>query len=103
MDSGYYSDFNFEQLKMDKKLKPIGLNILIKPVIEEETKTIILLDTDKKKASTGIIIEISEQLEGEEFKKGDKVIFKQYATEDIKIDGEDYLIVEEDAILGILE
>ncbi|MBD3279918.1 co-chaperone GroES [Candidatus Dojkabacteria bacterium] len=93
------------------KFKPIGPNILVKPV-EEEQKTdsgIVLPDTvDKEKPQKGKVIAIGTGIvdDGKKLqfnvKVGDIVIFKKYSPDEIEIDGEDYLIMTEGDILGII-
>lgn len=95
------------------KIKPLGDNVLIKPVKEEEVSKagIILPDTiDKEKPEQGEIIAIGPgklKQDGTRIamtvKVGDIIVFKKYSPDDIKIDNEDYLIVSESDILGIIE
>jgi len=90
-------------------LKPLGSRILIEPLkAEEVTKSgIILPDSAKEERSEGKVIAIGSGLvEGKEYKfsvkVGDKVLYGKYSGEEVKIDGVDYKVVEEDEILGIL-
>jgi len=93
------------------KIKPIGANILVKPV-DEEKKTnsgIVLPDTvDKEKPQTGKVVALGtgKIVNGKkvEFnvKVGDKVLFKKYSPDEIEIDNEDYLIMTEDDILAVM-
>ncbi len=95
------------------KIKPIGGNILVK-AIEEENKTasgIVLPDTvDKEKPQKGKIIALGTGKLNEDGEKipfnvkvGDIVIFKKYSPDEIKVDEEEYLIMSEDDILAIIE
>ena len=95
------------------KIKPIGGNILVK-AIEEENKTasgIVLPDTvDKEKPQKGKIIALGTGKLNEDGEKipfnvkvGDTVIFKKYSPDEIKVDEEEYLIMSEDDILAIIE
>ncbi|MCD4694278.1 co-chaperone GroES [bacterium] len=94
-------------------IKPLHDNVVVKPIVEEEsTKSgIVLPDTiDKEKPEKGEIVEIGpgKMLKSGErvpmsVKKGDKIIFKKYSPEEIKIDNEEYLIINESDILGVLE
>ncbi len=94
------------------KIKPVGGNILVKPVQEETTTQagIVLPDTvDKEKPQKGEIIALGSQRlsqTGEKIgfsvKVGDIVVFKKYSPDEIEIDGEKYLIMDEDAILAII-
>ncbi len=93
------------------KVQPLGGRILVKR-IEAEEKTaggIVVPDTAKEKPKEGEIIslgtwKVNEKGEKEPFnvKKGDKILFESYAGTEVKIDGEEYLIMKEDDILGII-
>ncbi len=94
------------------KIRPLHDRILVQR-LEEEEKTkggIIIPDTAKEKPIEGKVIAVGngKLLEnGEtrplEVKVGDRVLFSKYAGTDIKIEGEEYLIMREDDILGIIE
>lgn len=94
------------------KITPIGGNILVKPVTQDQTTAsgIVLPDTvDKEKPQKGKIIALGTQRlsnTGEKIdfnvKVGDIVLFKKYSPDDIEVDGEEYLIMDEDAILAIV-
>lgn len=94
------------------KIRPLNDRILVKRV-ESEEKTaggIIIPDSAKEKPAEGEIIAIGAGKlndKGEriamEVKAGDRVLFSKYGGTDVKIDGEDYLIMREDDILGIIE
>jgi len=95
------------------KLTPIGGNILVKPVSEEKVSAsgIVLPDTiDKEKPQKGKVIALGTgkmshdgKKIGFNVKEGDIVIFKKYSPDEITVDGEDYLIMEEDAILAVIK
>jgi chaperonin GroES len=88
--------------------KPIGLRVLVER-LEEEAKTasgIIIPDNAKEKPLEGKVIAISKEVEEDEtlpIKEGDKVVFAKYAGTDITIDGKEYLVLNTDDILGIIE
>lgn len=94
------------------KIKPIGGNILVKPVQEETTTQagIVLPDTvDKEKPQKGEVVALGTQRlssTGEKIdfnvKVGDVVIFKKYSPDEVEVDGEEYLIMDEDAILAVI-
>jgi len=93
------------------KIKPLRDKVLIKP-LEAEEKTasgIILPESAKEKSKQGQVIEVGPgkyddgKLIPPAVKKGDKVIFEEYGGEDIKIDGEEYKLIEEERILAIIE
>ena len=94
------------------KVRPLQDRVVVQR-IEEEAKTaggIIIPDTAKEKpqegkiiaAGNGKILENGTRLELD-VKPGDRVLFSKYAGTEIKIDGEDYLIMREDDILGVIE
>ena len=94
------------------KLRPLQDRILVKRV-EEETTTkggIIIPDTAKEKPAEGEVIAVGIGRIGEdgkrialEIKKGDKILFSKYGGTEIKIEGEEYMIMREDDVLGIIE
>ncbi len=93
-------------------IKPLGDRILVKRLEEEEAKKggIIIPDTAKEKPQKGEIIAVgSGKIEENgnrrplEVEKGNKVLFGKYAGTEVKIDEEEYLIMREDDILGIIE
>jgi chaperonin GroES len=94
------------------KFRPLHDRILVKRV-EEETKTkggIIIPDTAKEKPIEGKVVATGKGRIGEDgkiipldVKKGDRVLFGKYGGTEVKVDGEEYLIMREDDILGIVE
>lgn len=94
------------------KLRPLQDRILVQRV-EEEAKTkggIIIPDTAKEKPAEGKIIAVGNGKvsdEGKriplELKKGDRILFGKYAGTEVKVDGEEYLIMREDDVLGVVE
>ena len=93
-------------------VRPLRDRILVKRLEEEEQRIggIIIPDTAKEKPQQGKIVaagtgRISD--EGKviplDVKAGDRILFGKYAGSEIKLDGEDYLIVREDEVLAILE
>lgn len=94
------------------KIRPLNDRILVKR-IESETTTsggIIIPDSAKEKPAEGKIVAVGAGKlndKGErvalEVKVGDAVLFSKYGGTDVKIDGEEYLIMREDDILGVVE
>jgi len=94
------------------KVKPLRDRVLVKR-IEEEEKTesgIIIPDTAKERPQTGIVVAVGQgkvlkdgKVMPLDVKVGDKVVFPKYAGTDIKIKGEEHLIMSEDEILGVVE
>ncbi len=96
----------------DMKIKPLYDRILVQR-IEEEQKTesgIIIPDTAKEKPIMGKVIAVGEgrllengQKQPLIVKEGDKILFSKYAGTEIKIKGEEYLIMREDDVLAIIQ
>ncbi len=94
------------------KLKPLHDRILVQRV-EEETKTkggIIIPDSAKEKPAEGLIISVGNGRIGDdgkriplEVKKGNRILFGKYGGTDVKIEGEEYLIMREEDVLGVIE
>lgn len=94
------------------KLRPLQDRILVQRV-EEETTTkggIIIPDTAKEKPAQGKVIAVGNGKLGDdgkrialEIKKGDKILFGKYSGSEVKIEGEEFLIMREDDVLGIIE
>jgi len=94
------------------KLRPLGDRVVIKRV-EEEQKTkggIIIPDTAKEKPAEGKVVAVGNGKMGDdgkriplELKEGDRVLFGKYAGTEVKIEGQEYLIMREDDILGIID
>jgi chaperonin GroES len=94
------------------KVKPLHDRILIKRVEEKETIKggIIIPDTAKEKPQEGEVIAVGGGKKTEEgkvipldVKAGDRILFGKYSGTEIKIDEEEYLIIREDEVLGIIE
>lgn len=94
------------------KLKPLQDRILVQRV-EEATTTkggIIIPDTAKEKPAEGKVVAAGNGKVSEdgkrialEVKVGDRVLFGKYSGTEVKVEGEDYLIMREDDVLGIIE
>lgn len=98
--------------KAKTKIRPLQDRVIVRR-LEEEDKTeggIIIPDTAKEKPMEGKVVAVGKGkvLEGGkvvplEVKKGDRILFSKYAGTEIKLDGEEHLIMREDDILGIVE
>ncbi len=93
------------------KFKPLGDKILLKQLeAKEQTKGgIVIPDTVKEKPQEGEIIAVGEGKKSPEgkvvplsLKTGDKVLYGKYSGTEVVIDGEDYLIIREEDVLGII-
>lgn len=93
------------------KLKPLFNRLIVKPLREETKGGIILPETaEKEKPEKGEVLAVgpgkileSGQRVVPEVKVGDKVIFKKYSPDEVKIGNEEYLILEDSDVLAILE
>ncbi len=94
------------------KVRPLYDRILVKR-IEEETKTaggLFIPDTAKEKPQEALVVSVGNgklqddgKLRALEVKAGDKVLFSKYSGNEIKIDGEEHLILKEDDVLAVIE
>ena len=93
------------------QVRPLHDRVLVKRFNEEEKSKggIIIPDTAKEKPIQGEIIAVGQGRIGEDgkvrpldVKKGDRVLFGKYAGTEIKIDGEEFLMMREEDILGVL-
>ncbi len=94
------------------KIRPLQDRVIVKRV-EEEEKTkggIIIPDTAKEKPMEGKIIAVGKgklledgKVHPVDVKTGDRVLFTKYAGSEVKIDGEEHLIMREEDILGVIE
>jgi chaperonin GroES len=95
------------------KFKPLGDRILVKRLEDETEKTtggIIIPDTAKEKPQRGKVVSLGEGKRTEEgnllpmrLKKGQEILFGKYSGSEVKIDGEEYIIMREDDVLGVIE
>ncbi|MBV9464319.1 MAG: co-chaperone GroES [Verrucomicrobiae bacterium] len=97
---------------MAAKVRPIGDRILVLPTKEQEVKKggIIIPDTAKEKPQEGKIVSLGTGKTDENGKKiafevkvGDRVMYSKYGGTEIKLSGEEYVILREDDILAVLE
>jgi chaperonin GroES len=94
------------------KIRPLQDRILVKRLEEEDTTKggIIIPDTAKEKPSEGLVMAVGKgkvmengKLQPLDVKKKDRILFSKYSGTDIKIEGEEYLIMREDDVLGVIE
>jgi chaperonin GroES len=106
----YYSQARKENESM--KLRPLQDRIIVKRLEEENVTAggILIPDTAKEKPQRGEIVAVGKGKVTEDgkvlpmdVKAGDKVLFGKYAGTEIKIEGDDFLIMREDDILGVIE
>jgi chaperonin GroES len=93
-------------------IKPLHDKVLIKRVGEEEkTKGgIIIPDTAKEKPQEGKVVAVGQGKRAEDgklvplqVKKGDRVLFAKYSGTEVKVNGDEHIILSEDDLLGIIE
>lgn len=94
------------------KIKPLHDRVIVKRSdAEEKTASgIIIPDTAKEKPQEGVVIAVGSGVRKDDgtlipldVKEGDKVLFGKYAGTEIKLDGEEFLMMKEDDIMGIIE
>ena len=93
------------------QVRPLHDRVLVKRFTEEEKSKggIFIPDTAKEKPIQGEVIAVGQGRVNEEgklrpldVKKGDRILFGKYAGTEIKIDGDEYLMMREEDILGVL-
>jgi len=93
------------------KLLPLGDKVVLKQIVEEETTKsgIILAGGPKEKPQQATVIAVGPggMIDGKEVKmevkKGDTVIFSKYAGTEVKVDGEEYVVVRQNDIVAIVQ
>ena len=94
------------------KIRPLNDRILVKRMASEEMSAggIIIPDSAKEKPAEGEIVAVGPgklndngERTAMDVKVGDVVLFSKYGGTDIKLDGDDFLIMREDDILGVVE
>ncbi|MBI1893308.1 MAG: co-chaperone GroES [Candidatus Rokubacteria bacterium] len=93
------------------KIRPLHDRVLVKRIEEEETRRggIIIPDTAKEKPQEGKVIAVgggkileNGQKVALDVKVGDRILFGKYSGSEVKIEDEEYLILREDDILGVI-
>lgn len=93
------------------KIRPLADRILVRRVEEEEVKKggIIIPETAKEKPQEAEVIAVGPGMVGEDgkrikmdVKKGDRILMGKYSGTEVKIDGEEYLIMREEDVLAII-
>ena len=94
------------------QFRPLGDRVLVRRVDEEEKSRggIIIPDTAKEKPQEGEVLAVGPGARNEDgdivpldVKVGDRILFGKYAGSEIKVEGEEHLIMREEDILGVLE
>ena len=87
------------------KVKPLADRVMVK-LEKNEAKTaggIIIPDTAQEKTQTGVVVEVGDDKEVIKVKAGQKVMYDKYAGTQIKIDGEEHLILKMSDIIAVVE
>jgi chaperonin GroES len=93
-------------------IRPLQDRIMVQPILEKQVQKggIIIPDSAKEKPIEGRVKAVGKGKIGDdgkpvklEIKVGDKVLYSKYGGTEIKVDGEDYLLMREDDVLGIIE
>lgn len=94
------------------KIRPLNDRILVQRLEEEETTKggIIIPDSAKEKPAEGKVVAVGPGKHNDkgdlipmQLKKGDSILFSKYGGTDVKLEGEDFLIMREDDVLGVIE
>jgi chaperonin GroES len=94
------------------KIRPLYDRIVVKRIEEQETIRggIIIPDSAKEKPQEGEVIAVGNgkrledgKLVALDVKVGDRILFGKYSGSDIKLDGDEYMIMREDEVLGVLD
>jgi chaperonin GroES len=89
----------------EMKFKPLGERALVK-IVEREEQTasgIVLPDTAREKPQMAEIVAVGVFEDGIEVSEGDVIVFAKYSGTEINLEGDDYMILDADDILGIVE
>jgi chaperonin GroES len=94
------------------KIRPLYDRIVVKRIEERETtqRGIVIPDSAQEKPHEGEVIAVGRgkrledgQLVALDLKPGDRILFAKYSGNDVKLDGDEYLVMREDDVLGVLE
>ena len=98
---------------MGTRIRPLADRLIVKRLEEQEQKSvggIIIPDTAKEKPQEGKVVAVGKGKVNEDgkvipldVKAGDRILFGKYSGSEIKIDGEEHLILREEDVLGIVE
>ena len=97
---------------MASNIQPLGQRVLVKRVEAEEVASggIIIPDTAKEKPQEGEVVAVGSGARGDDneivpmdVKTGDRILFGKWSGTEVKVDGQDLLIMKESDILGIIE
>jgi chaperonin GroES len=100
-----------QERRFKMNVRPLHDRIVIKRIEEKETVKggIIIPDTAKEKPQEGEVVAVGKgkrekgELVALDVKVGDRILFGKYSGTEIKLEGEEYLIIREDEVLGVIE
>lgn len=84
-------------------IRPLGDKIVAeKPVVKTQTASgLYLPDTAKERSTSAQVIAVGPDVKA--IKKGDQIIYKEYSTSEIKLNEQEFLIIKEEDVLGVVE
>jgi chaperonin GroES len=94
------------------KLKPLGDRLIVKPLDEEETTAsgIVLPDTAKEKPQRGKVLAVGDGAKSDEgnripldVSEGDEVLYSKYGGTEVKVEGDDLLVLRESDVLALVK
>jgi len=94
------------------KLKPLGDRLIVKPLDEEETTAsgIVLPDTAKEKPQRGQVLAVGDGAKNDEgnripldVSEGETVLYSKYGGTEVKVDGDDLLVLRESDVLAVVQ
>ena len=94
------------------KLKPLGDRLIVKPLDEEETTAsgIVLPDTAKEKPQKGEVLAVGDGAKNDDgnrvpldVSEGDTVLYSKYGGTEVKVDGDDLLVLRESDVLALVQ
>jgi chaperonin GroES len=94
------------------KLKPLGDRLIVQPLDEEETTAsgIVLPDTAKEKPQKGKVLAVGDGAKNDEGKRvpldvseGETVLYSKYGGTEVKVDGDDLLVLRESDVLAVVQ
>jgi chaperonin GroES len=94
------------------KLKPLGDRLIVQPLDEEETTAsgIVLPDTAKEKPQKGKVLAVGDGAKGDDGKRipldvseGETVLYSKYGGTEVKVDGDDLLVLRESDVLAVVQ
>jgi len=97
---------------MATRVRPLQDRVIVKRVEDKEERSvggIIIPDTAKEKPQEGLVVAVGPgrredgKVVAPDVKKGDRVLFGKYTGSEIKLDGEEHLILREEDLLGVVE